>query len=168
MSSRAFVAIGSNLGDRLLYCHLAIKALAELPHTRLEKVSPIIETEPAEGAGGGRFLNAVAQIATELTPEELLANLRAVESDLGREADHPTLAPRTIDLDILLFDALIVERPHLTIPHPRMASRRFVIEPLAAIAPEVRHPLLGCTIRELLRRLEAESPAPGAGSPTGT
>jgi len=158
--SCAFVAIGSNLGDRLRCCHLAILALAKLPRSHLEQVSPILETEPAEGAGGGRFLNAVAQLTTGLSPRELLAHLQAIEADLGRANDHPALAARTIDLDILLFDALCVESPELTIPHPRMASRRFVLEPLAAIAPEARHPVLGCTARELLRRLEA---APGRG-----
>jgi 2-amino-4-hydroxy-6-hydroxymethyldihydropteridine diphosphokinase len=160
MSARAFVAIGSNLGDRLLACHLAIKRMAELPETRLVQVSPIIDTAPAEGAAGGSFLNAVAELSTDLTPEALLAHLRAIEIALGRESEHPRLAPRTIDLDVILFDALVLETDALTIPHPRLASRRFVLEPLAAIAPEARHPILGLTARELLQRLEGQTESP--------
>ncbi len=154
MTARAFVAVGSNLGDRLLNCQLAIKRMAEVPRTRLERTSPIIETTPAEGAAGGPFMNLVVELATELSPEMLLRYLQAIEVELEREPDHPRLAPRTIDLDIVLFNALVLETAALTIPHPRLASRRFVLEPLAAIAPEARHPILGFTVRELLQRLE--------------
>ncbi len=157
MTARAFVAIGSNLGDRLLNCHLAIKRMAELPKTRLEQTSPIIETAPAEGAAGGPFLNLVVEMSTGLSPEEFHRHLQAIEVELEREADHPRLAPRTIDLDIVFFGGEIVETKALTIPHPRAASRRFVLEPLAAIAPELRHPTLGLTVRELLRRLDDPS-----------
>ncbi len=154
MTARAFVAVGSNLGDRLMNCHLAIKRMAEMPHTRLEQTSPTVETKPAEGAAGGPFLNLVVELSTELSPEMLLGYLQGIEVELDREPDHPRLAPRTIDLDIVLFNALVLETAGLTIPHPRLASRRFVLEPLAAIAPEARHPVLGLTVRELLRRLE--------------
>ena len=158
MTARAFVAVGSNLGDRLMNCHLAIKRMTEMPHTRLEQTSPIVETKPAEGAAGGPFLNLVVELSTELSPEMLLRYLQATELELDREPDHPRLAPRTIDLDIVLFNALVLETAELTIPHPRLASRRFVLEPLAAIAPEARHPVLGLTVQELLRRLEAQAP----------
>lgn len=157
MTARAFVAVGSNLGDRLMNCHLAIKRLAELPHTRLTQTSTIIETAPAEGAGGGTFLNLVVELATDLPPEMLLRYLQAAEIEMGRAADHPRLAPRTIDLDILLFDDLVLATADLQIPHPRLASRRFVLEPLTAISPEARHPILGLTMRELLRRLEGQT-----------
>lgn len=158
MTARAFVAVGSNLGDRLMHCHLAIKRMAELPHTRLEQTSPIAETKPAEGAVGGPFLNLVVELATELSPEMLLRYLQAIELELERKPDHPRLAPRTIDLDIVLFDELILETAALAIPHPRLTSRRFVLEPLAAIAPEARHPILGLTVRELLQRLDDQAP----------
>lgn len=159
MSARAFVAVGSNLGDRRLACRLAIARMAELPRTRVQQTSPIIETAPAEGAGGGPFLNLVVELATDLAPEELLQHLQAVEAELDRAPDHPRLAPRTIDLDILLFDEVILRGATLTIPHPRMASRRFVLEPLAAIAPEARHPVLGLTAQGLLDRLGEQPPA---------
>jgi 2-amino-4-hydroxy-6-hydroxymethyldihydropteridine diphosphokinase len=154
MTARAFVAIGSNLGDRLTNCHLAIKRMAEMPDTRLEQTSPIIETKPAEGAAGGPFLNLVVELSTELSPEMLLRHLQAIEVDLDRKPDHSRLDPRTIDLDIVLFSGVVVNTPELAIPHPRLALRRFVLEPLAAIAPDVLHPTLGLTIRELFQRLE--------------
>jgi 2-amino-4-hydroxy-6-hydroxymethyldihydropteridine diphosphokinase len=154
MTARVFVGVGSNVGDRLGFCRTALRRMAELPSTRLQRTSPILETAPAEGAGGGPFLNLVAELETDLRPEDLLRSLQAIEADLGRAPDHPPLAPRTIDLDILLFGAEVRQDAALTIPHPRMASRRFVLEPLAAIAPEVRHPVLGLMIRELLQRLD--------------
>ena len=153
MSVRAFVAIGSNVGDRHRYCRQAAARLAALPQSTLVQLSPVFETAPAEGAGGGLFLNAAAEVETDLAPAALLAELQAIEVALGREADHVRLGPRTIDLDLLLFGGLILDSAALTIPHPRMASRRFVLAPLAAIAPEARHPVLGCTVRELLDRV---------------
>jgi 2-amino-4-hydroxy-6-hydroxymethyldihydropteridine diphosphokinase len=129
------------------------------------RVSPFIESEPQEGVEGGLFLNAVAEICTSLPPRQLLDHLQAIESALGRPADHEPRSARTLDLDILLYGDMVVSEPGLVIPHPRMAHRRFVLAPLVAIAPGACHPLLGVTARELLRRLGSGAPASPVGLP---
>ena len=154
MSIRAYIAIGSNLGDRLANCRLAVDGLGRLPETTLLHASPLIETAPAEGVAGGSFLNGVAEIVTELPPHSLLVHLRGIEGALGRAAAHEPGTARTIDLDLLLYGDLVMEEVDLIVPHPRMTTRRFVLEPLAALAPGLRHPVLHVTIEELLRRLD--------------
>ena len=164
MTARAFVAIGSNLGDRRALCIEAQGRLASLPETAVVRASPLIETEPQEGAEGGPFLNGVVELATALAPEELLAAVQRIEAALGRPVDHERGRARTMDLDILLYDDRILRHAGLEIPHPRMAGRRFVLEPLAAIAPDVRHPVLDLTAVELLDRL-ASAPRAADGTP---
>ncbi len=154
MSVRAFVGIGSNLGDRERWCRAAGQRLACLPGTRLVQASPLLETAPAEGVEGGAFLNGVAEIETDLSPRQLLQELQAIEAAFGRSTDHPRGAARTIDLDLLLYGNLHLDEPDLIIPHPRMATRRFVLQPLASIAPDARHPLLQLTVSALLCLLE--------------
>jgi len=163
MRVRAFIGIGSNAGDRHAHCAEAEALLRRLPETRLLRVSPLVETEPAEGVAGGPFLNGVAELATALSPRELHHALRAIEDALGRPPGHPSGAARTIDLDILLYGERIVREVGLDIPHPRMAQRRFVLEPLVAIAPNARHPVLNLSAADLLRGLEtARSPHPAS------
>ncbi|RPI11000.1 MAG: 2-amino-4-hydroxy-6-hydroxymethyldihydropteridine diphosphokinase [Zetaproteobacteria bacterium] len=163
MRVRTFVAIGSNAGDRHAHCAAARTMLDRLPETQVLRVSPLIETEPAEGAAGGPFLNGVAELTTALSPRELLDALRAVEAALGRPTRHPPGAARTIDLDILLYGDRVVREAGLDIPHPRMARRRFVLEPLVAIAPDARHPVLDASAADLLRGLDAAgAPPPGS------
>lgn len=158
MKVRAFVGIGSNVGNRRGYCEDATTRLGRLPETELVRVSPFIETQPAEGVTGGAFLNGVAEVATALSPLDLLRELQGIEHALGRPGDHPPGTARTIDLDILLYGDRVVREGGLHIPHPRMAQRRFVLEPLAAVAPGVRHPVLQATADDLLRDLEAGRP----------
>ena len=153
MSIQAYIGIGSNLGDRLGHCRAALERLARLPDTMLTRVSPFMESEPQEGVEGGPFLNAVAEIATRLSPRQLLDHLQDIETVLGRPVDHKPRSLRSLDLDILLYGDLVTSEPDLVIPHPRMAHRRFVLAPLVAIAPGACHPLLGVTAQELLRRL---------------
>lgn len=163
MSVRAFIGIGSNAGDRHAHCAEAEALLRRLPETQVLRVSPLVETEPAEGVAGGPFLNGVAELATALSPRELFDALRGIENALGRPPRHPPGAARTIDLDILLYGERIVREVGLVIPHPRMAQRRFVLEPLVAIAPNVRHPVLNLSMADLLRGLEtAGSPHPAS------
>lgn len=151
--------MGSNLGHRLAHCRAALDRLALLPGTTLKRVSPFLESEPQEGVEGGRFLNAVAEVSTSLAPRELLGHLQDIEAGLGRARDHRAGAARTMDLDILLYGDTVMNDPDLTIPHPRMAVRRFVLAPLAALAPGLRHPVLRMTTTALLRRLDPERPA---------
>jgi 2-amino-4-hydroxy-6-hydroxymethyldihydropteridine diphosphokinase len=162
MRVRAYIGIGSNLGDRLGHCRRTLERLSLLPDTTLTAISPFFETEPQEGVEGGLFLNGVAEIATDLSPRRLLIHLQEIETALGRPSDHAPGAARPVDLDILLYGEVVLDEPGLVIPHPRMTRRRFVLAPLAAIAPGVRHPLERHTAAELLRRL-----APGAACPAG-
>ncbi len=164
MTVQAFIGIGSNLGDRLRNCRRALDLLGGLPTTELVRTSSLLETAPAEGVAGGPFLNGVAEVATALPPRELFQRLRAIEVALGRDAGHRPGQARTLDLDLLLYGDLVLNEGDLIIPHPRMAGRRFVLEPLATIAPTVRHPVLNLTAEELLRRLGATKPRSESGA----
>lgn len=163
MKVRAFIGLGSNLGDRLARCRAALDRLALLPATTLLQVSPFFESDPQEGVEGGRFLNGVAELSTSLLPRELLGHLQEIEAALGRSPEHEPGTARTMDLDLLLFGDVVLHEPDLTIPHPRMVRRRFVLAPLVAIAPTVRHPVLNRTAAELLQSLGPETAvsAPG-------
>jgi 3-oxoacyl-[acyl-carrier protein] reductase len=153
----AFLALGSNLGDRHANLTAAIEALRASAGIQVSAVSSFHETEPVGGpAGQGRYLNAVAQVETSRSPRQLLDRLNEIEDQLGRVRSVKDAA-RTLDLDVLAFgDEEIVERlpPRtLLIPHPRLQDRRFVLEPWAEIAPQFRHPVFGATIAELLADL---------------
>ena len=155
--ARAFIALGSNLGDRHGYIESAKRAMARLPRTRLVGFSTIYETAPVGPVAQGDYLNAAAELATELDPFELLAQLSEIEHRCGRPPPPQRVAwgPRTVDLDILLYDERTISTAALVVPHPRMHERSFVLQPLAELAPEVRHPVLHRTIRELLTAIQA-------------
>ena len=158
MKVRAFIGMGSNVGDRHAHCAEAQTRLGRLPETEVLRVSPFVETEAAEGVAGGPFLNGVAELGTALSPLDLLRALQAIEDALGRPPDHAPGTARTIDLDILLYGDRIVREVGLNIPHPRLAQRRFVLEPLVVLAPNILHPVLNLSAADMLRRLEAETP----------
>lgn len=146
------IGLGSNLGDRTKNLNAAVELVSRLPGTRLGKVSRFIETMPVGGPGGqGPFLNAAAELETELSPHVLLTCLHQIEQQLGR-ARGERWGPRPIDLDVLLCGDQRVESPELTVPHPSMHFRRFVLEPLVEIAPDVRHPD-GWTVAERWQRI---------------
>ena len=131
----AFIALGSNLGDPESRVHRGIAALAELPQAQLLAASSLYRSAALGHADQPDFVNAVAQISTGLAPQALLAALLAVEKHFGRERSFAN-APRTLDLDLLLFDALSIDEPGLAVPHPRMHERAFVLAPLVEIAPD--------------------------------
>ena len=147
--TRVAIALGSNLGDREDYLRLALDALR--PSIDRLRISTFHDTAPVGVGPQPRFLNAAAVGETSLSARALLETLLAVERDLGRERPFPG-APRTLDLDLILYgDSIIDEAPSLIVPHPRFRERRFVLEPLAEIAPDWRDPVTGKTVEELLR-----------------
>jgi 2-amino-4-hydroxy-6-hydroxymethyldihydropteridine diphosphokinase len=132
---RAYVGLGANLGDREATLRRALELLGARPGIEVVAVSSFRETDPVGYLEQPRFVNAAAAVETELAPHELLDTLLAVERELGRTRDGPRFGPRTVDLDLLLYGDLRLDEPGLTVPHPRLHERRFVLEPLAEIAP---------------------------------
>lgn len=145
----AFVGLGSNLGNRALHLDRALLHLSRLPKTRLLARSRWHETAPMGGPPQGPYLNGVAQIETQLMPEELLAHLKELERALGRKPSEERWGPRVIDLDLLSCDDLILKTEALTLPHPHLHERLFVLDPLAEIAPGWIHPVLKKSARSL-------------------
>lgn len=141
-SATAFLGLGANIGEPEAQLAAAVRALAR--RVTLEALSPVFLTEPVGGPEQPSYLNLVAKVGTDLAPAELLALTREIEDRLGRDRRFPN-EPRTIDIDILAYDDLVMSDSRLTIPHPRMHTRGFVLFPLAEIAPEWRHPILGLT-----------------------
>jgi len=144
----AYVGLGANLGDR----EAAIRRAAEL--LGAERLSTLRETEPWGYADQPRFLNAVAELETEEEPRALLERLLAIERELGRVREGPRYGPRTIDLDLLLYGELQLDEPGITVPHPRLHERGFVLEPLVELAPELDVPGRG-PVKALLSRLQS-------------
>lgn len=154
MSDIAYLSLGSNLGDRQKQLRDAIQSLGGLG--RLVAVSSIYETQPVEVTDQPWFLNCAVALETSRSPQQLLSGALAIERDMGRERTRQKGA-RKIDIDVLLYGEQMIHShshsPQLIVPHPAMHQRRFVLEPLAEIAPEVRHPVLKKTIKELLAGL---------------
>lgn len=146
MRKTVYVSLGSNIGDRQHNLQAAIEKLKALGD--IKAVSSFYETEPVEYTAQPWFLNAAVALETELMPRQLLSRLLAIELAMGRRRSIAK-GPRIIDLDVVLFGSSIVDIPQLTIPHPAMHQRRFVLEPLTEIAPEIRHPIFKKTMREL-------------------
>jgi 2-amino-4-hydroxy-6-hydroxymethyldihydropteridine diphosphokinase len=147
-----YLSLGSNLGDREANLRTAIEKLKEIGNP--VAVSSFYETEPVEVQSQPWFLNCAVKFDTEKMPRQLMSAILALEQEMGRQRKQQK-GPRTIDIDILLFGSSVIGIPLLTVPHPRMHERRFVLEPLAEIAPDARHPVFKRTIRELRDALPA-------------
>lgn len=154
-----YLGIGSNVGDRDANIKRVLDILKENPDIDIKAVSKMIDTEPVGGPPQDNFLNGAIKIETDLLPLELSTQLRMIERRLGRQKDAPRNSPRTMDLDILFYDDVVMDGKSLIIPHPRAAERRFVLEPLSEIAPELIHPRLQKTVKELLEGLLHADPS---------
>jgi 2-amino-4-hydroxy-6-hydroxymethyldihydropteridine diphosphokinase len=154
MTALAYIALGANLGDRAHNLNLALDKLRETPGVDVRTVSTFMENPAVGGpAGAPPFLNAAAEVVTSLPPDMLLARLLEIEQELGR-VRREKWGPRPIDLDLLLYGDHVLDIPGLTVPHPLMHERRFVLAPLAEIAPAALHPVFQWTIEELLEDLD--------------
>jgi 2-amino-4-hydroxy-6-hydroxymethyldihydropteridine diphosphokinase len=150
----AYLSLGSNLPDRAANLRRALTLLTS-PDLHIKRTSATYETEPQGLPHQPWFLNLVVEIETTLFPLQLLSRIQKIEKELGRKRLVPK-GPRTIDIDILLFGNFIVDTATLTVPHPRMHLRRFVLEPLAELAPDLRHPITRRTIREMLNETSGQ------------
>jgi 2-amino-4-hydroxy-6-hydroxymethyldihydropteridine diphosphokinase len=150
----AFLALGSNVGDREANLRTAV-TLLQGDEIRVRRGSSLYETAPQELLDQPSFLNAVVDVETSLFPMQLLARVREIERKMGRRRVTPK-GPRNIDIDILFYGRNVIATAELEVPHPRIAQRRFVLEPLAEIAPDFRHPLTGKTANEMLATLEPQ------------
>ena len=153
----AFVALGSNLGDREAHLRAALEAMDVMPETRVVRVSPFYDTEPVGEVEQPNFLNGVALLETRLGARQLLWNLMLIEKRLGR-VRSVRWGPRAIDLDLLLLDDQVIEEPGLQLPHPEMTRRSFVLVPLADLDPTRVHPVTGETIAAHLSKLKVRPP----------
>jgi len=150
--TRVYIGIGSNIGDKIGNCRLAIEKMGQLAGCRVAGCSSLFKTEPEGVTGQDWYINCVSELTTSLPPFELMKDLLDIEHTMGRKRQKRWEA-RIIDLDVLLFGQQVIHTPHLVIPHPLMHKRRFVLEPLTELAPEFIHPVFKVSIRRLLEAL---------------
>jgi 2-amino-4-hydroxy-6-hydroxymethyldihydropteridine diphosphokinase len=152
MKETVYIGFGSNVGNRVDFCDRAVTLLSLLPHSQVTGVSLLYETQPVRDKadpGEGWFLNGVVELETELAPRSLLEMLREIERSLGREEENRS-GPRTLDLDMLFYGQRVIDEPGLTVPHPRLHLRRFVLMPLSELAPLFVHPTRLRSVNQML------------------
>ncbi len=149
---KAFIGLGSNLGDREHHLRQALEQIAALPESTIVRASSLYDTEPVGSPGQPHYLNGVVQIETHMPPRQLLWNLLLIERRLGRVRTQ-RWGPRTLDLDLLLYGDQVLDEPELTLPHPRLTQRSFVLVPLVELDPLALHPVTGQTFLSILQRL---------------
>lgn len=155
MKSIAFLALGSNMGDRELNLLRAMAEIGRIPDVRITALSGFYDTEPVSPVPQDSFINAVLRCEVSMGPYQLLDELQRIETEVFRRKRDVPQGPRTMDLDILFFDDLVISDDRLTIPHPRLHQRRFVLVPLCEISPDLIHPLLRGSVSEILASLPA-------------
>ena len=149
----AFVSVGANLGKRLDNCCRGIEALCADEQVQLMQIAPFYETEPVDYTDQGWFLNTAIKIITPLPPLDLLSRMQAIQKKMGRKEGGIRFGPRTLDLDLILYQDRVMHSDRLVLPHPRMHKRRFVLQPICDIDPTVVHPVLGQDVKTLLNQL---------------
>jgi 2-amino-4-hydroxy-6-hydroxymethyldihydropteridine diphosphokinase len=152
----AFISLGSNIGDKVMYCRRGIAGLEEDRRTIITGRSRFYRTEPVDYKDQDWFVNAVVRIDTRLDPLALLGLLNAIEQRAGRDRTGVRFGPRTLDMDIIFYGSRIIDAPELTLPHPRMHKRRFVLQPLCDIDPTIVHPVFRKNVQYLLDHLDDE------------
>jgi 2-amino-4-hydroxy-6-hydroxymethyldihydropteridine diphosphokinase len=151
-----YIGIGSNLGDRKRNCLEAVERIGKMPGCRVTACSDWYLTKPVGVEDQDWFVNGVASLTIEISPQDLLGNVLDIETDMGR-VRREKWGPRIIDLDILIFGQEIIHEERLKVPHPLMHLRRFVLEPMVQLVPDLIHPSLGVSMKELLRKLTDEN-----------
>lgn len=154
MEIEAYIALGSNLGDRELNLLRAVAEVGKIPDSKVTALSSFYETSPVGSVDQAPFYNAILRISTRLDARSLLTHLLRIEDDTFKRVRTIHQGPRRMDLDLLLYGDSVISEESLEVPHPRLAERRFVLQPLSEIAPGLLHPLTGKTILELLASLE--------------
>jgi 2-amino-4-hydroxy-6-hydroxymethyldihydropteridine diphosphokinase len=154
---KAFLSVGSNLGDPLRNCCRGIETLCLDGEVRLVAQSPFYRTQPVDFLHQDWFVNAALLVETALTPFDLLDKTQGIQLGMGRKGDTVRFGPRVLDLDLIFYEDRVIRTPRLVVPHPRMHKRRFVLLPICDIDPLVVHPVLGLTVREILRQLPLDS-----------
>lgn len=156
VETEAYIALGSNLGDRELNLLRAVAEIGRLPGSRVTALSSFYETSPVGAVKQDAFYNAVLRLSTELDPRSLLARMLRIEDETFKRVRTIHQGPRRMDLDLLLYGDRTINEEDLVVPHPRLTERRFVLQPLCEIAPNLLHPLTGKSIRETLASLESD------------
>lgn len=161
--ARVFIGLGSNIGDRIEYCRTALSEISRFG--QIVKVSSVYETEPVGKEDQPDFINCAAEVETSLSPDELLIRLKSIEDKLGRTREDEW-GPRTIDLDILFYDDLVIDTDELQIPHLSVHVRRFVLRPLCEIEPGLVHPGFNTSVSDLLSNLKDKKKVVKTGEPS--
>jgi 2-amino-4-hydroxy-6-hydroxymethyldihydropteridine diphosphokinase len=156
VETEAYIALGSNLGDRELNLLRAIAEVGKLPESRVTALSSFYETSPVGNVNQNAFYNAVLRLSTRLDARSLLTHMLRIEDETFKRVRTIHQGPRRIDLDLLLYGNRTINEENLVVPHPRLAERRFVLQPLCDIAPDLLHPLIGKTMHELLASLKSD------------
>ncbi len=153
----AFISIGSNIGDKYDNCLKGIEHINTLPKTKVVDVAHFYKTAPVDYKDQDWFINSALKIETELDPVTLMASLKSIEQKLGQYEKSIRFGPRILDLDIIFYENMVINTDTLTIPHPRMDKRCFVLRPLCDIAPDVIHPVLGSSVKNLLKAVQNDN-----------